>query len=88
MAPMKNVIGPRVRLARKQAFPKITQEDLCARLQVLGIRLERPAISKIETRYREVNDIEVLALAEALGVSAAWLLGESDKPDRAKGRSN
>lgn len=82
MAQMRNVIGPRVRLARKQATPRITQDDLCARLQVLGLRLERPAISKIETGYREVTDVEVLALAKALGVSAAWLLGESDDPNK------
>ena len=80
MAHMRNVVGPRVRLARKQAVPKISQEDLCARLQVLGLQMERPAISKIETGYREVTDKEVLALAKTLGVSAAWLLGESDKP--------
>ena len=47
---------------------------------MLGLQLERPAISKIETGYREVTDKEVLALAKALGVSAVWLLGETNKP--------
>jgi len=75
---MRNIVGPRIKLARKQAVPKITQEDLCARLQVLGLQLERPAISKIETGYREVTDIEVVALAKALYVSVAWLLGEEE----------
>lgn len=73
---MRNIVGPKIRLARMQAKPKITQEDLCARLQVLGLKLERPAISKIETGYREVTDIEVVALAKALDISVAWLLGE------------
>jgi len=85
---MRNLIGSRVRLARKQAVPKISQEDLCARLQLLGIKLERPAISKIETGYREVTDIEVVALAKALGVSAAWLLGESERPTRTNSRTS
>ena len=76
---MRNVVGPRIRLARKRAVPKITQEDLCARLQVLGLQLERPAISKIETGYREVTDVEIVALAKALDVSVAWLFEESDK---------
>ena len=76
---MRNIVGPRVKSARQQAVPKITQDDLCARLQVLGLQIERPAISKIETGYREVTDIEVAALAKALDVSVAWLLGESDK---------
>lgn len=75
---MRNVVGSRIRLARKQAMPKITQGDLCARLQVLGLQLERPAISKIETGYREVTDVEVVALAKALDVSVAWLFEEAD----------
>ena len=76
---MRNVVGSRIKLARKQTVPKITQEDLCARLQVLGLQLERPAISKIETGYREVTDVEIVALAKALDVSVAWLFEESDK---------
>ena len=71
-------MGSRIRLARKQAVPKITQGDLCARLQVLGLPLERPAISKIETGYREVTDVEIVALAKALDVSVAWLFEETN----------
>ncbi len=47
--------------------------------QVLGLQLDRPAISKIETGYREVTDVEIVALAKALDVSVAWLFEESDK---------
>ena len=74
----RNIIGERVRLARKKAEPQITQTDLAARLQVQGLRLERVTISKIETGYREVTDIEAVAIAKALGVSVGWLLGESE----------
>lgn len=75
----RNIIGERVRLARKRAKPPITQTDLAARLQVQGLRLERVTISKIETGYREVTDIEAVAIAKALGVNVGWLLGESEE---------
>ena len=75
----RNIIGDRVRLARKRAKPPITQIDLTARLQIHGLRIERVTISKIETGYREVTDVEAAAIAEALGVSVSWLFGESEK---------
>lgn len=68
-----------MRLARKRAKPPITQTDLAARLQVEGLRLERVTISKIETGYREVTDVEAVAIAKALGVTISWLLGESEE---------
>jgi len=75
----RNVIGERVRLARERAKPRITQVDLAARLQIEGLRLERVAISKIETGYREVTDVEAIAIAKALGVTISWLLGDSEE---------
>ncbi|MFC1995513.1 helix-turn-helix domain-containing protein [Chloroflexota bacterium] len=75
----RNVIGERVRLARERAKPLITQADLAARLQIKGLRLERVTISKIETGYREVTDVEAIAIAKALGVTISWLLGENEE---------
>jgi transcriptional regulator with XRE-family HTH domain len=72
----RNIIGERVRLAREKAKPVITQADLAARLQVEGLRMERVTISKIETGYREVTDVEAMAIANALGVTINWLMGE------------
>ena len=57
----------------------VTQADLAARLQIEGLRLERVTISKIETGYREVTDMETVAIAKALGVTVSWLLGESEE---------
>jgi len=74
----RNIIGERVRLAREMAKPSVTQADLAARLQVEGLRLERVTISKIETGYREVTDVEAMAIAKALGVSISWLMGEGE----------
>ena len=75
----RNIVGDRVRLARKSAKPQITQLDLAARLQTQGLELDRVAISKIETGYREVTDKEAKAIAEALGVTISWLYGENEK---------
>ncbi len=75
----RNVIGERVRLARERAKPLITQADLAARLQLEGLRLERVTVSKIETGYREVTDVEAIAIVKALGVTISWLLGESEE---------
>ncbi len=70
----RNIVGARVHQARKAAKPPITQLDLVARLQVLGMSIDQSGISKIESGQRPVLDIEVVVLAKALKVSATWLL--------------
>lgn len=65
--------------ARKMAKPSVTQADLAARLQVEGLRIDRATISKIETGYREVTDVEAAAISKALGVSISWLFDEGGK---------
>ena len=72
----RNIIGVNVSQARREAIPPITQGDLIARLQVLGIMLDQSTLSKIENQQRPVTDIELVALAKALKVSTQWLLGE------------
>jgi transcriptional regulator with XRE-family HTH domain len=72
----RNLIGDRVRIARHSANPKITQNDLLARLDIIGIAFEKTTISKIEAKTRPVTDVELVAIAEALGVSILWLLSK------------
>ncbi len=74
----KNIVGLRVRQTRRIANPHITQLDLVARLQLGGLSIDQSALSKLENGQRPVTDIEVAALAKALKVSVAWLLGERD----------
>ena len=74
----KNIVGRRVCQARRDAKPRITQRDLVARLQTLGIMIDQSGLSKIENGQRPVSDIEVAALAKALRVSPASLLQEHD----------
>ena len=77
----RNVVGSRVRQARKLAIPHASQVDLAARLQILGMKIDQSGVSKIEQGYRPVLDLEVITLAKALKVSAAWLLGEANTPN-------
>ena len=67
----KNIIGSRVCKARKEA--KITQIDLAARLQVLGIKIDQAGLSKLESGNRPVTDIEVAAIAKILKVPISRL---------------
>jgi len=76
----KNIVGERVRKARKYAKPSITQKDLVARLQLLNMNIDQSGLSKLENGQRPVSDIEVLALARALKVSLAWLLEGEKTP--------
>lgn len=74
----RNIVGAKVSRARKTANPPITQTDLAARLQLLGMTIDQSGVSKIESGLRPVSDIEVVALAKALRVSVAWLLEETN----------
>ena len=73
----KNIVGERIRLARKASKPPLTQIDLIARLQILGMMISQSALSKVESGRRPVTDIEVITLAKALKVSTASLLGDN-----------
>lgn len=70
----KNIIGPRVRQARLRSRPRVTQQQLADRVLSLGVRISRGGIAKIEMGLRYVRDFELLILAQALNVSATWLL--------------
>jgi transcriptional regulator with XRE-family HTH domain len=75
----RTIVGSRVRRARGEAKAPVTQTDLVARLQVLGVVIDQSGISKIESGQRPVLDFEVVALAKALKVAVAWLLEETDQ---------
>jgi len=72
----KNIVGERVKLARKNAKPPITQIELVARLQTAGVRIDQSGLSKLENGTRPVTDREVVQIAKALKVDVGWLLGE------------
>jgi transcriptional regulator with XRE-family HTH domain len=80
----RNIVVKRVYQARKNATPPITQTDLIARLQLSGVMMDQSTLSKIENGQRPVTDIELVALAKALKVSSAWLLGEKSETRQIK----
>ena len=75
----RNIVGERVKEARKLHSPALTQDQLSGKLAAEGVQLDRVAIAKIETGIRCVFDFEVFGLAAALGVEAAWLLGTESR---------
>jgi transcriptional regulator with XRE-family HTH domain len=71
----RNIIGSHVRKARKAS--KITQRDLVAQLQVLGIKIDQAGLSRLENCNRPVTDIEIAAIAKILKVPISRLFEES-----------
>jgi hypothetical protein len=80
--PVRNIIGVRVREARRTSNPRVTQDDLSGRLAKAGVQLDRVAIAKIETGSRCAFDFEVKAIAIALDVSVSWLLDVRERVPR------
>ena len=72
----RNMVGARVTQARPKLGMK--QNELLAKLQLAGIDISVPALSLLEGQKRPVSDMELNALADALGVSVNWLLGREE----------
>jgi hypothetical protein len=75
----RNIIGERVKEARQQFSPPLTQDQLSGRLAKEEVQIDRVALAKIETGLRCAFDFEVKALASVLKVDANWLLGISSR---------
>lgn len=63
----RNFIGDNVRRLRKER--NFTQEELAAKLQIEGLNIDRPMITKIELQQREVYDYEAFYISKVLKVS-------------------
>lgn len=68
-----NIVGARVEQFRRSSHMK--QKDLLAQMQVRGIDMNASGLSKLEGQIRHVNDYELVALSEILGVPVTKLLG-------------
>ena len=68
-----NIVGKKIEQRRKSIGMK--QQDLLAQIQIRGIEMNASGLSKIEGQIRHVNDYELVAFADILGVSVDWLLG-------------
>jgi len=70
-----NIAGTRIREAREAE--NLSQEELAARLQLLGLEITQKAISRIETGDRVLPDYELQFFAAALNKSILWLLSDN-----------
>jgi transcriptional regulator with XRE-family HTH domain len=71
----RNVTGRAIQRIRKEANPKITQEDMVGRLAAQGLPFQQSSIAKIEAGERWVKDFELAAIAKALRVPVQSLFG-------------
>lgn len=86
-----NIVGPQIRKARYQL--SLSQEQLVARCQLLGLDFSRSTLAQVETRVRFVSDEELLILSAVLSVTVdelfpkalkERLVAKSKKADRLK----
>ena len=68
----KNATGAQLRKIRKKK--KVTQADLAARMQVLGVNIDQQSISNIERNRRIVTDYELACFCKALHCTERELL--------------
>ncbi len=73
----ENTVGHRIRIARAMKYPAMSQKELLVALQLAGMNISQPTLSKIEKGVRPVNDIELKIIARVLDVNILWLLNES-----------
>lgn len=68
----KNVVSKSLRLCRVRCG--MTQSELAAKLQTLGINMDQQMLSRIENNSRMVTDYELAGMCLALRASPAELL--------------
>ncbi len=68
-----NIAGARIRERRKDLG--LSQEELAARIQLLGLDITQRAVSRVETGVRVVPDYELQFYAAALNCPVSQLLG-------------
>lgn len=73
----RNISGEQVRLLRTKK--RMSQAALAAKVQTKGVILEQDVISRIESGERMVQDYELWAMAEVLGVTTDELLEADEK---------
>ena len=69
----KNLIGAKVIMVRQER--RMKQKELLTKLQLAGLDINAPGLSKLEGQTRGVTDIELVAVSKALKVPVAVLLG-------------
>ena len=60
--------------------PRRTQAEIALALQLKGMTIDRAGVAKIEGGYRQLSDVEVVIIADVLGVTPCQLLPDSSDP--------
>lgn len=68
----RNLIGTNLKNIRKHN--NLSQEQLIAQLNLLGLDLDRTSLLRIENHNREVYDYELVYFSKALKVSILMIL--------------
>ena len=76
----RNLIGSTVAKLRLQQG--LTQQDLAGRAAVIGWEISRDAVKRIESGEREITDIEIKFLSQALRVPPSVLVEKLDSHPR------
>lgn len=71
---LNNLCGRNIRVLRLLLTPAVSQRALAERLAAYGVDIDKNAVQRIESGRRFVTDIELNALAKALGVPPSDLL--------------
>ena len=69
-----NICGKNIKKFRESQ--KLTQEELCARMQVMGYQISRSDISKLENEKKCIMDFEIIGFANALKISISSLFDQ------------
>lgn len=69
----KNIFGPALRRAREQSRVKMTQADLAALLNSMGLKIDRSAISRMENQEISISDVQLVYFSKALEIDLSKL---------------
>ncbi len=72
-----NIVGTNIKKYREQQ--KLSQPDLCKRMQLLGVTMFIADIYEIENNKRLVKDFEIKAFCLALNINLDDLYNDTDK---------
>lgn len=73
---LNNICGKNISFIRKNRG--LSQRQLADALQLAGLDIDKNAVQRIECGKRFVTDIEIIAIADTLGVSLDALLRQEN----------
>lgn len=72
-----NIVGTNIKKFREQQ--KLSQPDLCTKMQLIGVTMYIADIYEIENNKRLVKDFEIKAFCIALNITFEQLFSDTDQ---------